>query len=396
MKILRNILFIAINLALFLNFLNISLIKVTFLLGLSLFVFFIGSRCIAQKKYNKLFFWPTLFLIISTFSIYKIDIIRSTFLYKINDLFLQIPDELIGEIVYPLPSIHFLLGFSYFSIKIIQFLVDCYKSRILELKLTHYLNYLFFFPTFTAGPIDRYSNFSKNLENPITIDFACILKASQRIFWGSFKILVIAETLFHFSIGNVQQFDSINTSQAWLGLFLYSFYIYFDFSGYSDIAIGIGLLFGIKVPENFNSPYLCRNITSFWQNWHITLSHFLRDYLFNPLSKQLILRTKGKTNNLCQLISNLITMIVCGLWHGAHLNFIAWGIWHGLGLSGFKILNGIFNQYAPEGIIQWSNSTTSGRFLGIALNFVFVSLGWVFFTMDYSKSILAFKTLFCI
>ena len=126
---------------------------------------------------------------------------------------------------------------------------------------------------------------------------------------------------------------NVSTASLWLGVYAYAIKIFFDFSGYSDIAIGCAKLFGYEVPENFNWPYLARNISEFWRRWHMSLSSWLREYLYMPIGKKLMPTVGKKSPFLLSAICQLITMGVCGLWHGAYWNFLIWGLYHGAGLD---------------------------------------------------------------
>jgi alginate O-acetyltransferase complex protein AlgI len=157
-----------------------------------------------------------------------------------------------------------------------------------------------------------------------------------------------------------------------MGAITYSFQIYFDFSGYSDMAIGLALMLGFKLPENFNSPYLSRSITGFWRRWHITLSYWLRDYIFLPLAYSISRRLPGekyagiKTENLIYISATLVTFFLCGLWHGAGWNFIAWGVYQGI----FLIFDRLF-------LLRFLKRT--GKVPSILITFLFVTIGWVIF-----------------
>jgi alginate O-acetyltransferase complex protein AlgI len=186
--------------------------------------------------------------------------------------------------------------------------------------------YILFFPQLIAGPIVRYNE----IENQI-VDRAENETWNNR-FNGFFRFIIglskkvlIANTLG----ATVDQIfsleaDSLSTSMAWIGILAYAFQIYYDFSGYSDMAIGLGKMMGFNFPENFNNPYISRNITEFWRRWHMTLSHWMRDYLYIPLGG-------NKVKSKSRLYFNLwIVFFLSGLWHGAAWNFVAWGVFHGL------------------------------------------------------------------
>jgi D-alanyl-lipoteichoic acid acyltransferase DltB (MBOAT superfamily) len=161
-------------------------------------------------------------------------------------------------------------------------------------------------------------------------------------------------------------------------LYAYAFQIYFDFSGYTDIAIGMGRLLGFKLPENFNSPFLKPNLTQFWNNWHITLTQWFRAYFFNPVTRALRSGKKALPIPVIILITQLATMVLIGLWHGVTLNFVIWGLWHGLGLF-------VHNRWSE--MTRSRMATVSSRLQtalnlgGVFLTFNFIALGWVFFAL---------------
>ena len=281
------------------------------------------------------------------------------------------------------------LGISYFTFKFMHVLIDSYRGRIKELNITTFLAFIFFFPTFSAGPIDRYTRFAKDSS---TRDSARLGKDSinigvTRIIIGLFKKFIIADKTGIW-ISRLAP-NILNTSRPilWFIVFLYSIRIYYDFSGYSDIAIGLGGLFGYKVPENFNKPYLKSNIVLFWQNWHMTLTSWLREYLFMPIGKLLIgSMGPGHTwfiNSICQLI----TMAAVGIWHGSTYSFLIWGIYHGIGLSLYRIYSDLIKRYSTESFADFLSNSKVIRYGSIAITFIYVSIGWVFFSFKWDMAI---------
>jgi alginate O-acetyltransferase complex protein AlgI len=180
-----------------------------------------------------------------------------------------------------------------------------------------------------------------------------------------------------------QQTNSMGA--LWLLLYSYNFQLFFDFSGYSDIAIGIGILLGINLPENFDRPYLKQNIAAFWQSWHITLSNWVRFYVFSPLSRVMLKRKMNAM--LTVLVAQLATMVIIGLWHGVSRNFLVWGLWHGLGLFIHKVWSDrTRKQYLA--LNQHPRLKQAWTLAGIVLTFHFVVLGWVWFALPDTSSAL--------
>lgn len=220
------------------------------------------------------------------------------------------------------------LGFSYLAFRLIHTLRDQQNGLLPALSLREYITYLVFFPALTAGPIDRAERFVEDYRVLGTIrglDADRIVRAGTRIAVGLFKKFVIADSLALFSLNAVNAAQAESAGALWVLLYGFAFRLYFDFSGYSDIAIGVGMLFGVQLPENFDRPYLKHTITAFWQSWHITLSNWVRFYVYSPLSRSL-LRRKALTPQKIVFVATLATMIVIGLWHGMTLPFLVWGI----------------------------------------------------------------------
>ncbi len=269
------------------------------------------------------------------------------------------------------------LGISFYTFQSMSYTIDIYRGEARALRnFAGFAAYVSMFPQLVAGPIVRFQTVARQLRRPdrsweaFARGVACFSLGLGK------KVLIanpcgkVADTLFGAT--------DAGTLESWLGLIAYSFQIYFDFSGYSDMAIGLGLMLGFRFPINFNSPYRAHSITDFWQRWHITLSTWLRDYLYIPLG--------GNRRGFSRTYANLfIVMFLGGLWHGASWNFVIWGSIHGLFLAA---------ERAMPGRSLWSGLP---RFLQIALTFTVVSLLWVLFrapdlpgAMDFYARLVAF------
>ena len=274
------------------------------------------------------------------------------------------------------------LGFSYVAFRLIHTLRDRQTGLLPALSLRQYLTYVIFAPAYTAGPIDRAERFVEDfraLPEKAGLDGGRFTEGLTRITIGIFKKFVIADSLALGLALNPTNAAQTHTAPAlWLLLYGYALRLYFDFGGYSDVAIGIGILFGIRLPENFNRPYLRQNITVFWQSWHATLSAWARSYIFSPLSRWLLARKPKPSPTLIVLASQAATMVTIGLWHGVSLNFLVWGLWHGVGLFVHK---------------QWTDRTRkwyrglserqrrAWTLAGWFLTFHYVVIGWVWFAL---------------
>jgi alginate O-acetyltransferase complex protein AlgI len=261
------------------------------------------------------------------------------------------------------------LGISFITFQKIAYLVDAYRGETVEHDFSQFCCFVLFFPQLIAGPIAHHSEIIPQLqrESP-RFDLDEVCRGLSLLSFGLFKKVVIADQL---AVYASQMFDAAalgrapDLVQAWGGTVSYGLQLYFDFSGYSDMAIGLGWLFGIKLPSNFDSPYQATSIVDFWRRWHITLSRFLRDYLYIPLG--------GNRHGPLRRYANvLLTMTLGGLWHGASWTFVAWGALHGL----YLIVNHGFRA-ATRGF-RWLESPrlVPGYRL---LTFASVSVAWVLF-----------------
>lgn len=290
------------------------------------------------------------------------------------------------------------LGFSYIAFRIIHTLRDRQMGRLPAADLAEYITYIIFFPSFTAGPIDRIERFIKDLRQPASkLGNDELLVAGQRFMIGLFKKFVIADALALIALNDVNALQVRTAGWAWILLYAYTFQIYFDFSGYTDIAIGTSRLLGIKLPENFSAPYQKPNLTQFWNNWHITLTQWFRAYFFNPITRWLrTLRVwkKPLPMPMMILLTQVATMLLIGFWHGVTWNFTLWGLWHGLGL----FIHNRWSELTRARATAWATTPFRQNLLntsGVLVTFHFVALGWIFFALSStSTSLHVFLKLF--
>lgn len=276
------------------------------------------------------------------------------------------------------------LGFSFVAFRLIHTMRDRQTGILPALSLREYLSYVLFFAAYIAGPIDRAERFSADFRALPELRGWAATRWGQglwRIAQGLFKKFVIADLLaqgMSLTAAHVPQAES--ASGLWLLLYGYALRLFFDFAGYTDIAVGIGLLFGIRLPENFNRPYLKNNITAFWQSWHATLSSWARFYIFTPLSRWLLKRSWRPPAAVIVLLAQLATMIVIGLWHGISLNYFIWGTWHALALFVHKQWSDRTRKWY-RGLKDRPNRQRAWHVAGWFLTFNYVTLGWVWFAM---------------
>lgn len=252
------------------------------------------------------------------------------------------------------------IGISFYTFQQIAFLVDAYRDKVKEKNFLNYSMFVTFFPQLIAGPIVHHAEMMPQFANKANriLKAENISKGLYIFFIGLFKKVIIADT---FAIWATRGFDhaaSLNIAEAWATSLTYTFQLYFDFSGYTDMAIGIALMFNIYLPFNFNSPYKALNIQDFWRRWHMTLSRFLKDYIYIPLG--------GNRRGEAILLRNLLlTFLIGGIWHGAGWTFVFWGLLHGLA----SVIHRLW------GLSKLKMNT----FLAWFITFNFVNAAWVFF-----------------
>jgi alginate O-acetyltransferase complex protein AlgI len=273
----------------------------------------------------------------------------------------------------PILSIILPVGISFYTFHTITYIVDSYKRVIIPTKnVFEFSCYVSLFPQLVAGPIVRFRQVENDLEHLDSVDRKRFLNIGWSFFAiGLMKKVLIADTIAAVINPAFENYGQLSTVGAWLVMAGYTYQLYFDFSGYSDMAVGLGYLFGIRLPQNFNSPYKAVDIADFWKRWHISLSTCLRDYLYIPLGGNRGSRPWLVYRNL------MITMLLGGLWHGANWTFVFWGAYHGLLLS----LNRIF-----EAELRSVNVTVRQL-----MTFLLVIIGWVFFrsgTFDMALTLL--------
>ncbi len=280
------------------------------------------------------------------------------------------------------------LGFSYIAFRLIHALRDRLSKRLPALSLSEFVTYALFFPALTAGPIDRVERFVKDLRQPAP----AWVEGLTRLALGLFKKFALADTLALLALSAQNAAQTRSTFWLWILLYAYAGRLYFDFSGYTDIALGLGRLVGIKLPENFDRPYLKPNLTLFWNSWHMSLAQWFRAYFFNPVTRAL--RSRPLPPWLIILIGQAGTMLLIGLWHGVTWNFAAWGAWHAVGL----FVHSRYTEFARPRLAWLQARPKLGRAVAAAdtlLTFHFVALGWVWFALpNLDLSLRVFGQLF--
>jgi alginate O-acetyltransferase complex protein AlgI len=279
--------------------------------------------------------------------------------FKYTDFFIENINYAFNAEV-PLFDLALPLAISFFTFQQIAYLVDSYRRETKEYDFLNYAIFVTFFPQLIAGPIVHHKEMMPQFANIKTkvINYRNIALGLFIFSIGLFKKVVIADSFSVWANAGFDTATTLNLFEAWATSLSYTFQLYFDFSGYTDMAIGLALLFNIKLPVNFNSPYKATDIQDFWRRWHITLSRFLRDYIYIPLGGNRIGNFRTY-NNL------MATFILGGIWHGAAWTFVFWGVLHGLALVIHKL-------WSQLGIKLWT-------WLAWFLTFNFINIAWVFF-----------------
>lgn len=292
--------------------------------------------------------------------------------FKYMDFFIGNANTLLGA-QWDLMHIVLPLGISFFTFTQIAYLVDAYRDEVKEMDYLNYTLFVTFFPHLLAGPILHHKEMMPQFDSikSKVINYKNIAAGLFLFSIGLFKKVVIADTFAQWANAGFETTQALNLIEAWATSLSYTFQLYFDFSGYTDMALGVALMFNIRLPINFNSPYKALNIQDFWRRWHITLSRFLRDYIYIPLG--------GNRNGEFRTYANLFTVfLIGGLWHGASWMFVIWGALHGSAI----VLHRAWQQMGQKmnTILAWF------------ITFNFINITWIFFRAEnwpQAKNILA-------
>lgn len=258
------------------------------------------------------------------------------------------------------------VGISFYTFTQIAFLVDCYVGKVKKTGLPEYVLFVSYFPHLIAGPILHHAEMIPqfNRPNAATFSYRNFSTGTAIFIIGLAKKILLADALAPYADMVFNSTSSLSFADAWFGALAYTLQLYFDFSGYCDMAIGISLMFNIELPLNFYSPYRAASIVDFWRRWHMTLSRFLRDYLYIPLGG-------NRSGHSRRYVNLMITMMLGGLWHGAEWTFVVWGTIHGC----YLLINHAFRKNAP----RWLAALFGVQAVGVILTFFCVVVAWVFF-----------------
>jgi len=319
------------------------------LLGSILFNYTLGRIIAASANRRKVFLIIGIVVNIALLSSFK----------YLNFIFANL--AVFWKPIFALPDWAFPLGISFFTLQQVMYLVDCYEGLVEANGLLTHAAFVSFFPSVISGPITRARQMVPQINQIVTTDAGKISQALILLAIGLFKKVVLADSFSRVADAGFTSAAALSTLEAWLSSFAYTFQIYFDFSGYTDIALGAALLLGFVLPINFSTPYRSLSITEFWQRWHITLSQFITTYLYTPIVRSFKRITLAKAS-----LSTLIAMTIVGLWHGPAWTFVLFGAFHGAALVVNQVWRKKIKKLVP-------------RPLAWAATFLFVNTAFIFF-----------------
>ena len=357
----RNIVLLLIN-AVFLAFFLSGLTSLLILAGLLLSTYALGRWRIALNQQKRDL--PRVFGLVST--------AFWVLLFLAKDPQLLSPVNPFGY--FPLK----LIGVSFLFFRCINYVED---APILKPhSLLDFVNFSIFFPTLIAGPLERFDHYIADFKTPRPVDFDVSLKAAQLIATGVIKKFVLADTLYPLTGFGGADPMVMNVPALWIVFLLHLIVLYLDFSGYTDMMLGIGRLLGFKLPENFNKPFLATNIQEFWERWHISLTSFIQDYLFTPLTRAIMFRTSGGWQFPLIVGNYFFTMMVIALWHGTTWGFIIFGLLHSLALVHLQVRKRYKKRWADFAVLRpltWDTPTSVAR-VGTYLYVSLTMLFWIY------------------
>mgnify|MGYP001454702656 FL=1 len=323
----------------------------------------------SSKKKQKLLLWGSVLFNLSVLGF-----------FKYYNFFVDSWVELFSSLGYEIKSIWTLniilpVGISFYTFQTMSYTIDVYRKKLEPTKdFISFASFVSFFPQLVAGPIERASNLLPQILKKREFQYDQVIQGLKLILWGMFKKVVIADSLAPIVDDIFSNYQDFGGGTLWLGAIYFSFQIYCDFSGYSDIAIGTSKLLGFELMSNFKFPYFSRNIGEFWRRWHISLSTWFRDYLYIPLGGS----QEGKWKSIRNIF---IIFLVSGFWHGANWTFIFWGLFHSILFLPTFMFNK--NRNYTSSIIAANTLLPSLKeFINVVTTFLLVTIGWVFFRSE--------------
>lgn len=336
-----------------------------------------SGMLISRSSRPKLFLWGNILINLAILGIFKYFDFFSMSLSRL----LGVQDPILLHLILP-------VGISFYTFQALSYSIDVYRRDIEPTRdLSAFLAYVSFFPQLVAGPIERASSLLPQFLKPRRFDYAQAVDGLRQMLWGYFKKVVVADTCARYTALVFDASAGYSGSTLLLAAILFSFQIYGDFSGYSDIAIGCAKLFGIRLRRNFDVPYFSRNIAEFWRRWHISLTSWFRDYLYIPLG--------GSRGTWAETVRNtFVIFLVSGLWHGAGWNFVCWGLYHACLFLPLLLLNR--NRRYRDTVASDRRLPSLKELFQMLGTFLLAAIGWGIFASDagfvvdlFSKDLLA-------
>lgn len=324
------------------------------MIGVALAAYLCGLGMVRFPQQKKAFLWISVALLLCNLIV-----------FKYLNFFVDNLDKLTG-VALSLPAIALPIGISFYTFQILSYVIDLYRGKVgVQRNFFYFLLYVSFFPQLIAGPIVRYQTVEEEIDSRQE-SWDDVLYGLRRFILGLAKKVLIANNVARIAEQIYGAGDAAGTAAYWLAALCYTFQIYFDFSGYSDMAIGLGRMFGFHFPENFDYPYISRSVTEFWRRWHISLSTWFRDYVYIPLGGNRVSRGRW-------IFNIFVVWGLTGLWHGAQWNFILWGLYYAVLLFSEKLFLSRLLKKLP-GAVQW------------LYTMLFVVVGWVLFNLtDFAR-----------
>ena len=322
------------------------------------------ERWEGKRRWQKATSAANIVLNISILAVFKY---YNFFINNLNNVFTTLGMSL----DWPTANIILPVGISFYTFQALSYSIDVYRKKIApERDIVAFFAFISFFPQLVAGPIERATHLLPQFVKPRTFDYSKAVDGCRQMLWGFFKKLIIADTCAEIVNGVWNNYAHYSGFNLFICSILFSFQIYCDFSGYSDIAIGCARLFGINLSRNFNIPYLSRSLPEFWRRWHITLMSWFRDYVYFPMG--------GSRNGLFRTVFNtFVVFFISGLWHGANWSFVIWGLFHATFISLYRFLP---SRGKFEHNVGHKRLLPSAKDLAmIAFTFLLVTVGWILF-----------------
>jgi D-alanyl-lipoteichoic acid acyltransferase DltB (MBOAT superfamily) len=353
----------------------------TFLISVSLLNYLLGINIEKETKYKKVLLYIGLFQGLGSLAFFKY---YNFFITSFNNLF-----SLFGfKSNFQILNIIIPLGISFFTFRTISYILDIDKGKINATKdWVVFFNYVSFFPSVLSGPIDKAKLFVPQLEKKREFDYNQAIDGMRQILWGLFKKVVIADNCATLTNQIFDNYQSLPGSSLLLGAFIYTIQIYADFSGYSDMAIGFSRLIGFNITKNFDFPFFSQNIAEFWRKWHISLTSWLTEYVFTPLS--ITFRDYGKLGLILAIVFNFT---IIGIWHGANWTYVLFGFLHGCYYISL-IINGTMNK--KKKISKNAIFPSIQEFINMLATFTLVMLTFILFRANNIQQAFEFYQRLC-